>query len=345
LIFSNEKTKNRAAARAKNRAIQPGYHYLCSKKKDMKFPHPVPVKELAARLNAEIIGDAEALALGLNEVHHVAPGDITFVDVAKYFEKALRSAASVILLNERTAAPRGKTLLLCEKPFDAYNQLALEYRPMQPLSSNISESAEIGEGTHIEPNAVIGQQVRIGRNCHIGANAFIAEHTVIGDRVLIQPGAIIGTEAFYYKKTAEGFVKWRSCGRVVIEDDVEIGAGCTVNKGVSSDTTIGAGTKLDSQVHVGHDVRIGRRCLIAAQVGIGGNTVIGNEVTLYGQAGVAQNIRIGDKAIISAKAGVSKDLDGGKLYFGIPATEARVAYRELAALRLLPEFFAEYYKS
>lgn len=311
----------------------------------MKFPHPVPVRELAARLNAEIIGDAEALATGLNEVHHVGPGDITFVDVAKYFEKALRSAATVILLNERAAAPRGKTLLLCKDPFEAYNQLALEYRPMLPLTANISDTAEIGRGTHIEPNAVIGPHVRIGRNCHIGANAVIAEHTVIGDRVLIQPGAIIGTEAFYYKKTAEGFTKWRSCGRVVIEDDVEIGAGCTVNKGVSSDTTIGAGTKLDSQVHVGHDVRIGRRCLIAAQVGIGGNTIIGDEVTLYGQAGVAQNIRIGDKAIISAKAGVSKDLDGGKLYFGIPATEARVAYRELAALRLLPEFFAEYYKS
>ncbi len=310
----------------------------------MKFPQPVPVVELAAQTGAELIGNTALTATGMNEIHHVAPGDVTFVDVAKYFDKALRSEASIIILNERVKAPEGKALLLCAEPFEAYNRLALRYRPLQPLTALVSESAEIGPGTVIEPNAVVGPHVRIGKNCHIGANAFIGEYTIIGDNVLIQPGAVIGTEAFYFKKTDAGYLKWRSCGRVVIEDGVEIGAGCTVNKGVSSDTLIGAGTKLDSQVHIGHDVRIGKRCLLAAQVGVGGNTVIGDEVVLYGQAGVAQNLRIGDKAVVSAKAGVSKDLEGGKLYFGLPAGEARVVYRELAALRLLPEFFAGYYK-
>ncbi len=310
----------------------------------MKFPVPVPVAELAARMGAELLGAKDLKATGMNEIHHVEPGDVTFVDVAKYFDKALRSAASIIILNERVKAPAGKALLLCKDPFESYNSLALHYRPYQALTASASETAEIGAGTVIEPNAVIGPYVRIGKNCHIGANAHIGEYTVIGDNVLIQPGAVIGTEAFYFKKTGAGFVKWRSCGRVVIEDDVEIGAGCTVNKGVSSDTVIGAGTKLDSQVHIGHDVRIGKRCLLAAQVGIGGNTVIGDEVVLYGQAGIAQNLKIGDRVVVSAKAGVSKDLEAGKTYFGLPAGEARVVYKELAALRLLPEFFANYYK-
>ncbi len=310
----------------------------------MVFPQPIPVRELAQMLGAELIGDAALEAYGMNEIHHVKPGDVTFVDLAKYFDKALQSAASVIILNQRVEAPAGKVLLLCDEPFVAYNRLALHYRPVQAISSTVSDTAIIGEGTVVEPNAIIGPHVQIGKNCYIGANAYIAEYTQLGDRVLVQPGAIIGTEAFYFKKTTAGYEKWRSCGRVILEDDVEIGAGCTINKGVSSDTVIGAGSKLDCQVHIGHDVRIGKRCLLAAQVGVGGNTVIGDDVVLYGQAGVAQNLSIGDKSIISAKAGVSKDLEGGKLYFGIPAGEARAMYRELAALRLLPDFFANYYR-
>ncbi|MBX2929851.1 MAG: UDP-3-O-(3-hydroxymyristoyl)glucosamine N-acyltransferase [Saprospiraceae bacterium] len=310
----------------------------------MKFPQPVPVRELAAQLNAELIGETELIALGMNEIHHVQPGDVTFVDVEKYFDKALKSAASIIILNKRIDAPTGKTLLYCADPFQTYNNLALHYRPFLPVTAAVSDTADIGEGTVVEPNTIIGHHVRIGQNCYISANVIIGDHTVIGDNVLIQPGAIIGTDAFYFKKTAAGFVKWRSCGRVVIEDDAEIGAGCTINKGVSSDTVIGAGTKLDCKVHVGHDVRIGKRCLIAAQTGIGGNTVIGDDVVLYGQVGIAQNLTIGDKVVVSAKAGVSKDLDAGKSYFGLPAGEARKMYRELAALRLLPEFFAQYYK-
>jgi UDP-3-O-[3-hydroxymyristoyl] glucosamine N-acyltransferase len=310
----------------------------------MKFPNPIPVAELAKRLNAELIGQPDQLATGMSEIHHVQPGDVTFVDVSKYVDKALKSAASFILIHERIPAPPGKTLLLCADPFEAYNQLAWHFRPYLPLTSPIHETAIIGSNTTIEPGVTIGPWVEIGHDCHIGANAHIGEYTVIGNHVQIQPGAIIGTEAFYFKKTAAGFKKWRSCGRVVIENAVEIGAGCTINKGVSDDTRIGTGTRLDSQVHIGHDVKIGKNCLLAAQVGIGGNTEIGDEVILYGQAGVAQNLKIGSKAIISAKAGVSKDLEGGKLYFGIPAGEARSMYRELAALRLLPDFFANYYK-
>lgn len=299
----------------------------------MTFDQPIPIRAIAAKINAEIIGDPEALALGINEIHQVRPGDITFVDVKKYFEKSLSSAATFVILNERVEAPTGKTLLLCSDPFTAYNSIVLEHRPYQALQQSISPLAEIHPSAIIEPNVVIGPYVKIGARSHIMANVTIAEYTLIGEEVIVQSGAIIGTEAFYFKRNAEGFFKWRSGGRVILEDRVDVGAGCTINKGVSGDTLIGAGTKLDGQVHIGHDVVIGKRCLFAAQVGIGGNCVIGDDVILYGQVGIAQNLKIGNKVVVLAKSGVSKDLEEGKTYFGYPAQEARAAYKELATLR------------
>lgn len=310
----------------------------------MKFPKPIPIKEIASQINAKIIGDDSILATGINEIHQVEEGDITFVDVKKYFEKSLNSKASIIILNEKTKCPPGKTLLLCDQPFEAYNNLVLAYRPYRPLITNISPDAKIAQSAIIEPNAVIGPNVVIGEHTHIQANVTIAEHTIIKDHVTIQSGSVIGTEAFYFKKTAEGYKKWRSGGRVVIENHVDIGPGCTINKGVSGDTHIGEGTKIDSQVHIGHDVVIGKRCLLAAQVGVSGNTILGDDVVLYGQVGIAQNLKIGDKVMVLAKSGVSKDLESGKVFFGYPATEARSKYKELAALRHLPEFLSNYYK-
>lgn len=303
----------------------------------MTFDQPIPIREIAAKINAEIIGDPEALALGINEIHQVRSGDITFVDVKKYFEKSLSSAATFVILNERVEAPTGKTLLLCSSPFDAYNSIVLEHRPYRPLQHSISPFAEIHHSAIIEPNVVIGPYVKIGARSHIMANVTIAEHTIIGEEVIVQPGAIIGTEGFYFKRTPEGFFKWRSGGRVILEDRVEVGAGSTINKGVSSDTIIGEGTKLDSQVHIGHDVVVGKRCLLVAQVAIAGNCMIGDDVILYGQAGIAQNVKIANKVVVLARSGVSKDLEEGKTYFGCPAQEARAAYKELAILRRMRE--------
>lgn len=306
---------------------------LCLQINRMDFPKPVPVAEIAIQIGAEIIGDPQQMVMGVNEIHHVRPGDVTFVDVAKYFEKALHSAATVVILNERVAAPVGKTLLLCENPYQAYNSLVLAQRPRTILNAQVHPSAQIDPTAIIEHGAVIGPNVSIGPRSLIQANVVISEHTIIGADVCIQAGALIGSEAFYYKRTPQGFDRWRSGGRVVLEDGVDIGPGCTIAKGVSSDTVIGAGSVLDAQVHIGHDVKIGKRCLFAAQVGVGGNTNIGDEVVLYGQVGIAQNLNIGDKVVVLAKSGVSKDLGAGKTYFGYPAQEARTAYRELAALR------------
>lgn len=310
----------------------------------MKFSRPIPIKEIAALIQAEIIGDDKIQATGINEIHQVEPGDITFVDVKKYFKKSLSSKASIVILNERVAAPKGKTLLLCDEPFKAYNDLVLSHRPFTPLDQLHHPTAKIDPSAIIEPNVIIGPHVVIGPECHIMANAVLAEYTELGKGVIVQSGANIGTDAFYFKRTPQGYTKWRSGGRVLLADHVDIGSGCTINKGVSGDTIIGEGTKLDCQVHIGHDVRIGKRCLFAAQVGIGGNTIVGDDVIMYGQVGIAQNLTIGNKVVILAKSGVSKDIEDGKIYFGYPAGEARSTYRELAALRHLPEFLSSYYK-
>ncbi len=308
----------------------------------MKFPQPISVRQLAASIKAKLIGDETIMATGINEIHQVEPGDITFVDVKKYFNKSLSSEATVVLINEETDCPPGKALLVCTSPFEVYNNLILKYRPRISASTAIDPTAQIASSAIIEPNVIIGPHVLIGENAYIQANVTVAEYTVIGENVIVQSGSVIGTEAFYFKKTAQGFQKWRSGGRVILEKNVDIGAGCTINKGVSGDTIIGEGSKLDGQIHIGHDVKVGKNCLFAAQVGIGGNTVVGDEVVMYGQVGIAQNLRIGNKVVILAKSGVSKDLEDGKTYFGSPAAEARGMYRILAAMRSLPAMVASY---
>jgi UDP-3-O-[3-hydroxymyristoyl] glucosamine N-acyltransferase len=310
----------------------------------MKFSTPIPIADIAAMIDATILGDATSVAAGLNEINKVEHGDITFVDVKKYFDKSLNSKATFIILNENVDCPEGKTLLLHPNPFEAYNFLANYFRPFQAQLQPVATTARIAESAIIEPNVVIGQHVTIGENAHIQANTVIGEYVTIGNNVIIQPNCSIGTDAFYYKKDAEGYHQWRSIGRVILEDNVSIGAGTTIAKGVSGDTIVGEGTKIDCQCHVGHGVVIGKQCLFAAQVGIGGKTIIGDNVVLYGQVGIAQRLKIGSNVVVLAKSGISKDLETGKTYFGYPASEVRESYKELAALRQLPDLLKTIYK-
>jgi UDP-3-O-[3-hydroxymyristoyl] glucosamine N-acyltransferase len=304
----------------------------------MKLPKPLRLKEIAHIINAELIGDPEFQVLGMNEIHKVEKGDITFSDLQKYFKVSLESNASVVILNERVECPPGKHLLIHPEPFMAYNTLISKFTHFMPLQSGIiAPTANIHPDAIIEPGAIVGHNVTIGAHSYIQGGAYIGNETIIGSYVNIQAGAIVGTDAFYFKKQPDKYIKWVTAGRVVIGDRVEIGAGCTINRCVSGDTYIGDGTKFDSLIHIGHGAVIGKNCLFAAQVGIGGNTIIEDNVVLYGQVGVAQNLTIGAGAVVLAKSGVSKDLEGGKVYFGIPAAEARDKYRELAALRMLPD--------
>lgn len=301
----------------------------------MRLSTPISAAKLAERCGARLLGNAEVQITGLNEVHHAEPGDLIFVDHPKYYDKALRSAATAVLIDREAEVPPGKCLLVTDTPFAVYNQLVLEARPVEPIEETLSRRARIGAHTHIEPGAIIDAEVVIGDECFIEANAVIRDGTRIGNRVRIQAGAVIGSEAFYFRRRPEGYEPWRSGGHVVIEDDVDIGPNCTIARGVSSATRIGRGTKLDSQVQIGHDVKIGPHCLLAAQVGIAGNTTVGEWCILQGQVGIAQNLKIGPRSIVFAKSGVSKDLEGDREYFGYPAQEARTAFKEIALLRRL----------
>jgi UDP-3-O-[3-hydroxymyristoyl] glucosamine N-acyltransferase len=304
----------------------------------MKFQSPIAVSEIANYISARILGGKTLFATGINEIHKVEKGDITFVDNEKYFAKSLGSDASIIILNKEVDCPEGKALLLCDNPFEAYDSIVAHHRPFEALAQMIDPSAVIHPTAIIEPNVVIGKMVEIGANTYIQAGAIIQSHCVIGERVEIQSGSIIGTDAFYFQRNNPGFQKWTCGGRVIIEDDVQIGACCTINKGVSGDTIIGKGTKLDCQVMIAHGAIIGKNCLIAAQSGIAGKTVIGDNCVIYGQVGITQNLTIESNTTILAQSGVMKNLEGGKVYFGSPASEIKHKYREIAALKQLPDF-------
>ena len=303
----------------------------------MKFSTPQTIEGIARILNCDYIGDAEFPVLGMNEIHVVASGDIVFVDHPKYYDKALASKATIILINKEVACPEGKSLLISDDPFRDFNKLTHHFNPFIAATATISISAIIGDNTVLQPNVFVGDNVKIGNDCIIHSNVCIYDNAIIGNNVTIHSGTILGADAFYYKNRPDKFDKLLSGGNVVIEDHVDIGALCTIYKGVTASTTIGEGSKIDNQVHVGHDTVIGKRCLIASQVGISGCVIIEDFVTIWGQAGITSGITIGEKAVISAQSGVSKSLEGHKSYFGTPADDFRKKYKELAAIRLIPE--------
>ena len=308
----------------------------------MKFKNPHSLQSIATLLNIEFVGNANFEILGINEIHVVEKGDIVFVDHPKYYEKALNSAATTILINKKVACPEGKALLISDDPFRDFNKITKYFNPFIASKESISESATIGEGTVIQPNVFVGNNVKIGKNCVIHPNVTIYDQTIIGNNVTIHANTVLGADAFYYKKRPEGYDKLISGGRVVLEDNVDLGASCTIDRGVSGDTTIKKGTKIDNQVHVGHDTIIGEKCLIASQTGIAGCVVIEDEVTIWGQVGTNSGITIGKGAIILGQTGVTKSVAGGKSYFGTPISESREKLKEMAEIK---QFLKERKKS
>lgn len=283
------------------------------------------------------MGDKAFPVLGMNEIHVVEQGDIVFVDHPKYYDKALQSKATIVLINKEVPCPEGKALLISDDPFRDFNKLTQFFKPFEKADTLVAPTAKIGQHTIIQPGAFVGNHVEIGDHCLIHANVTIYDGCKIGDHVTIHAGTILGADAFYYKKRPEGFDKLISGGRVVIEDYVDLGALCTIDRGVTGDTTIKRGTKIDNHVHIGHDTVVGQECLIASQVGIAGCVVIEDRVTLWGQVGITSGVTIGEKAVILAQSGVTKSLEGGQTYFGSPAEEARKKYKELASVRILAE--------
>ena len=311
----------------------------------MKFEQAVALKEIAAMTGTRVIGNGDLLVKGINEIHMVSTGDITFVDHPKYYDKALQSAATFVIINKEVDCPENKALLFSDDPFRDYVKIVNYFRPFRSSAKAISDTVFIGEGTIIQPNVFLGNHVKIGRNCIIHPGVSIYDYCEIGNDVIIHSNTTIGSDAFYYKKRPQGYDKMVSCGRVIIHDRVEIGSGCTIDKGVSGDTTIGEGTKFDNMIHIGHDTQIGKNCLFAAQVGVAGVVIVEDDVILWGQVGVQKDLTIGKGAVVLGQSGIAKSLQGGITYFGSPVREAREKMKELAMVKQLPELLERLRKS
>ncbi|MGB1248869.1 MAG: UDP-3-O-(3-hydroxymyristoyl)glucosamine N-acyltransferase [Chitinophagales bacterium] len=307
----------------------------------MNLPQKLKASDIAQRFDATLIGNPNNEIGSVNEIHKVTQDSITFVDAEKYYEKVLQSDALVILIDNEAECPDGKTLLVVDNPFEVYNTLALEARPFIAANASISPTAKIGAGTQIQPNVFVGNHVTIGKNCIIHPNVTIYDYTEIGDNCIIHANTTLGGDAFYYHADNGQYDKMHTIGKTIIENDVEIGSCCTVDSGVSGDTIIGAGSKLDNQIHIGHGTVIGKNCLFAAQVAIAGKTMLGDSVILYGKVGVTKGISLGDKVVVLASSNVGNDLAGGKTYFGSPAIEAREKWREVACAKQLPKIWKD----
>jgi UDP-3-O-[3-hydroxymyristoyl] glucosamine N-acyltransferase len=305
---------------------------------------PTPLKQLAALLDCEFVGAANHLVTGFNEIHRVQKGDCLFVDHPKYYEKALCSAATTIIIDKVVDCPVGKGLLIHPQPFSAFNQLTRHFHPPAWSRQSVSNSAQIGKNSIIMPGCFVGNNVQIGNDCILHPNVIVYDGCKIGNRVTIHANTTIGSDAFYFKKRENAFEPLYTCGTVVIEDDVVIGANCSIDKGVTDVTRIGRASILDNHIHIGHDVIIGEQCLFAAQVGIAGACTIGNKVTVWGQVGISSDVTIEDGATILAQSGVGENVAAGRTFFGTPAGDAREKMREIFAVKQLPSLIQALYK-
>ncbi len=308
----------------------------------MQFTTPIHISTIATLIQAKIIGNNNIEATGINEINSVENGDIVFVDHPKYYDKCLQSKASIIIINANVDCPDGKALLVVENPFEAYDTIVKKYRPFEKQNDNISATASIDTTSFVFPNVFVGHNVTIGKNCIIHPNVTIYNNTIIGNNVVIKANTTIGGDAFYYngKKNREvWYTPMHSCGQTIIENDVTIGSGCTIDKGVSGNTIIGAGTKMDNLCHIGHETKLGKNCLIAANVVIGGCVTIEDGVTIWGGSIINKTLTIGKNAIILGRTGVVSSIEGGKTYWGTPAQDARVVQKDLIWIKRIPEIW------
>lgn len=303
----------------------------------MKLSRSYTLNEIAEWLGLNYSGDKNIIVTGISDVYHAIHGDITFADNAKYYEVALNSNASVIIVQDNSIKSSNKGIIYCNDAFEVYNKLASYFFPKPEIEKQISTKAQINHTTQIYPNVYIGNDVIIGENCIIYPNVVIYGPCVIGNNVIINAGAVIGSEAFYFKKNGHEYLRLNSVGSVVIENNVEIGAKTTIDKGLGGTTIIGKGTKIGNSVQIGFDTKIGKNCFIAPQTGIASNVIIEDEVVIWGQVGIHKNVIIGKEAIILGQSGVTKSVEGGKIYFGLPAVESREKMRELAYIKQIPE--------
>ena len=294
--------------------------------------HPITVK-----------GDASVRVTGVNELHSVRKGDLSFVDSDRYYTRMLQSEVTVILINNADIdCPDGKALLVTEDPLRDYLAVVQHFTHFTPQQTPIHPSAIIGEGTVIQPLVFIGENVRIGKNCVIHSNVSIYANTVIGDNVVIHSNSTIGADACYFQKRTDGWLKLASCGDTYIGNNVEIGCNCCIDRGVSGTTFIDDGTVFDNLVQVGHDTHIGKRVLLGAQCGIAGCTYLDDDCKIWAKAAVNKDLYVAKGTVLLACSGIDKDVkEEGKTLFGMPAGDAPQRWREMVMMRKLPELFKE----
>ena len=318
-------------------------------------PYPLAVVASAARGVAD---EVELLLEGIAPLQTAGPSEISFLDNRHYASALDQTLAGAVIVHPDMAArvPTTAVPIVTSEPYAAWARVAALFYPVPPLSPGIHPSAivadgalvdptaevgplavietgaEIGPGCRIGPCAVIGSGVNVGRDCRIGAHVSLS-HALLGARVYVYPGARIGQEGFGFASTKDGFLSVPQLGRVIVEDDVEVGANATIDRGSSQDTVIGAGSRLDNLVQIGHNVVLGRCCVIVAQVGISGSTVLEDFVRVGGQAGITGHLRIGQGAEIGAQAGVMSDLVPGAKVVGSPAWPIKDFFRQIAALK------------
>jgi UDP-3-O-[3-hydroxymyristoyl] glucosamine N-acyltransferase len=320
-------------------------------------PFPLAVVASTAR---GIANDVELLLEGIAPLQTAGPKEVSFLDNRRYASALDQTSAGAVIVHPDIAArvPSTAVTIVTDEPYAAWARVAALFYPVPPLSPGIHPSAivaegalvdpsaevgplcvigsgtEIGPGCRIGPCAVIGSGVAIGRDCRIGAHVSLS-HALLGARVFIYPGARIGQEGFGFAYTKDGFLSVPQLGRVILEDDVEVGANTTIDRGSSHDTVIGAGSRLDNLVQIGHNVALGRCCVIVSQVGISGSTVLEDFVRVGGQAGLAGHLRIGKSAEIGAQAGLMSDIAPGARVVGSPAQPIKDFFRQIATLRKL----------
>jgi len=323
---------------------------------------PFSVADIARRTGATLggAGKADLILRDVAPLETAGPEALTWLDNRKYIDQFRTTRAGAVFVQPALAkgAPPAATLLLTEQPYRAYAVAAQAFYPEAPPAPGIAPSASVdptarlGEGTAVEAHAVIGPRVEIGKRCLIGANSVIGagsvlgddvriganvsvSHAMIGARVRLYPGARIGQDGFGFALDPKGYIKVPQLGRVIIGDDVEIGANTTVDRGAVRDTVIGAGTMIDNLVQIGHNVQIGRGCVLVAQVGISGSTRLGDYVMIGGQGGLIGHLTIGSGARIGAQAGIMRDVAPGETVMGSPAQPIKEFFRQMATLQRL----------
>ncbi len=300
----------------------------------MTFKSPQTLKTIAELIGAKYVGDENFQIFGTNEIHRVKKGEIVFVNHPKYYDKALNSDATIILIDKEVDCPEGKALLVSDDPFRDFNKINDHFTGIQTFETT-GNNLSVGENCKIHPSVIIGNDVKIGDNCMIFPNVVIGDRTVIGNNCIIQAGTVLGGDAFYYNKNAEGYRKMLSVGNVILEDNVEIGVNCCIDRGVTDSTIIKKGSKLDNLIQIGHDTVLGERTLVASGAMIAGCCIIEDDVQVWGQVGMASGKRVGKGAVLLGKTGVNRDLEGGKTYFGSLAEEFREYLKKEVKLKNL----------